>query len=466
MSIKTNTFPDTWKVAQVTPIFKKNSTQDLNNYRPISILPVLSKLIEKHVSIHLYEYLNSHDLLTSRQSGFRAKHSCETALHQMLDDWLTCINNKETVGILFIDFCKAFDMVDHDILLQKMKVYRFSEDALKWFTSYMHNRKQCVKINQTSSKEEVIQSGVPQGSILGPVSFLLQINDLPLQPFLKSTSIFADDATSSATGKTKQEVEIKLQNKTTSLDKWCLVNKMVVSIEKTKLMLLDPGHRKSKAEKPDLNVHIQGNPLKQVKNEKLLGVHIDQSLTWDEQIKKQRQTILFKISLLKKIKKYLPLPTRKLFHNFYIKPHFEYCNTLWSNCSKANLDKMSKLQKRSARMILDEKLQRENTTPSAELFRELDWITFQQNTQFRQAQLIYKSLNNLAPPYMREIFKYVHEVVPRPLRSTTDSKLYIPKAHHKSLKYTGPRLWNSLHKDIRNAKTLKQFKTLYQKHVL
>jgi len=464
LSITTNTFPDAWKLAQVTPIFKKNSTQDLNNYRPISILPVLSKLIEKHVSIHLYEFLNSHNLITSRQSGFRAKHSCETALHQMLNEWLDCINNKESVGILFIDFCKAFDLVDTNILLQKMKVYNFSKDALTWFTSYLQNRKQSVRINSTTSKELTVQTGVPQGSILGPLSFLLQINDLPLQPTLESTSIFADDATSSASGKTKQEVETKLQRKTKNLKDWCKNNKMVVSIEKTKLMLMDPKNQNN-PEEPRLNVTIQGNTLQQVKSERLLGVQIDQSLTWDGQIKKQRQSILFKISLLKRIKTYLPLETRKLFYNYYIKPHFEYCNTIWTNCTKKNLDKMLKLQKQAARMILDEKLQRENTRPSSELFIELDWMTFNQTTHYRQAQLVFKSLNNLAPPYMRNLFNYVHEVIPRPLRSATDNKLYLPKAHPKSIKQTGPRIWNSLHKEVRNAKNLNQFKRLYLKHI-
>ncbi len=125
---------------------------------------------------------------------------------------------------------------------------------------------------------------------------------------------------------------------------------------------------------------------------------------------------------------------------------------------------MSKLQKQAARMILDEKLKRENTTPSAELFMQLDWMTFKQQTHYRQAQLVFKSLNNLAPPYMRKLFKYVHEVIKRPLRSATDNKLHIPKAHPKSLRYTGPKIWNSLHKEIRNAKTPNQFNRMYHKH--
>ena len=142
------------------------------------------------------------------------------------------------------------------------------------------------------------------------------------------------------------------------------------------------------------------------------------------------------------MKECLPLSTRKLFYNFYIRPHFECCNTLWTNCNKTSIDEIFKLQKRAARMILDVKLQRENTTPTAELFKELNWITFHKNACFRKAQLVYKSLNNLAPPDMRNMFRYVHEATPRQLRSANDNKLYLQNAHPKSLRYTGPRIWN------------------------
>ena len=223
---------------------------------------------------------------------------------------------------------------------------------------------------------------------------------------------------------------------------------------------------KQKLDKTDSNlrVEIQVKQLTQVKNERLLDVQIDHNLSWEAQVKKQKQVILFKISLLKKIKKYLPITTRKLFYNFYIKPHFEYCNTIWAH-SKVNSDKIAKLQKYAARIILDEKLQRENTVPSAVLFKKLNWTTFRQNSHFRQALLIYKSLNNLTPQYMRNMFQYVNEVAPRALRSSTQSKLYQPKAHPKSIRFTGPKIWNSLNAEIRNAKSVKQFKKQYLKHM-
>ena len=188
LSITKNQFPNDWKTAVVTPLFKKGSTDDPGNYRPFPILPILSKLLERHVFNYLYEFLVCHDLLISRQSGFRSKHSCETALHLLVDNWL--IYNKEIVGVLFNDFCKAFDIVDHNILLKKLN---FSQDSMSWFTSYLSNRQQCVKINHKVSKPLQIKFGVLQGSILGTLLFILFINDLLLEDELDLPSLFADD---------------------------------------------------------------------------------------------------------------------------------------------------------------------------------------------------------------------------------------------------------------------------------
>ena len=160
MSIHSSTFPKLWKMGKITPLFKKGSTQDPGNYRPISILPVLSKLLEKHVAIHLLEFLNSHDLLHSQQSGFRAKHSCKTALHYMLNDWLSSAHADEFVGVMFIDFCKAFDLVDHKLLLEKLKLYKFSQSALHWFTCYLTERQQCVKVNSICDPLPQNEAGV------------------------------------------------------------------------------------------------------------------------------------------------------------------------------------------------------------------------------------------------------------------------------------------------------------------
>ena len=209
-SIMNSTFPEKWKEGKVTPLHKNGPKDDTNNYRPISVLPVLSKLLEKHVHDSLMFYLSSNNLLHSTQSGFRPNHSCETALLQMTNKCLGAINNNEMVGMVMIDFRKAFDLVDHTLLLKKLKYYKISEETISWFSSYLLKRKQKVFVNNTLSDSEDIICGVPQGSILGPLLFLIFINDLPLYIDNVLTDLYADDTTLQANHKRLLKSSYKL----------------------------------------------------------------------------------------------------------------------------------------------------------------------------------------------------------------------------------------------------------------
>ena len=325
----TGTFPTILKQARVIPIHKSGNTEDPGNYRPISILPTLSKIIEKHVVKQCLEYLERFSLLHKEQSGFRKSHSCHTALIKLTDTLYKQIDVGNLTGLVYIDFKKAFDLVNHQLLLQKLKLYNFDKYSIKWFNSYLSNRVQKVQIGPNYSKSCNISAGVPQGSILGPLLFLIFINDLPLNLTNTNSDIFADDLTLSVSAPNKQDIQTNCQVALNQTNLWSLQNKMVVNKQKTKCMLLGSSQKLSKLEDKNLTLILNDTTLNQVCEHKVLGVTIDNKLSWDAQVNIVGKSLTNKISLLNKIKCYLPLECRKLYYNAYILPIMDYCDTIW-----------------------------------------------------------------------------------------------------------------------------------------
>ena len=195
LSFNTASFPECWKTAKVSPLFKGGDSEDLNNYRPIFLLPVFSKVIERHVHNSLSSYLCENNLIYSKQSGFRKLHSTETALIEIIDELLFYLDNDRVSGMILIDYCQAFDVVDHVILPDKLHAYGLNNTSLTWFQSYLSDWRQLVSMGDKKSTASIIPHGVPQCSILGPLLFVLFINDLPLHVSSANTDMYADDTT-------------------------------------------------------------------------------------------------------------------------------------------------------------------------------------------------------------------------------------------------------------------------------
>ena len=237
-SIYTGIFPDSWKTARVAPIFKNGERDDRSNYRPISVLPVLSRLFERLVYDQLYNHLDKNKLLYKFQSGFRTLHSVATCLLRSTNDWYVNIDNSKVNAILFIDLKNAFDTVDHGIRLAKLHHYGINGIEHNWFRSYLNNRKQLCKVNDESSQIQSVELEVPQGSCLGPLLFLLHINDLPFALREANATMYADDTTISYSSDNMEELIVVVKSELSRLNQWLQGNKQSLNVVKTQAMVI------------------------------------------------------------------------------------------------------------------------------------------------------------------------------------------------------------------------------------
>ena len=299
--------------------------------------------------------------------------------------WLENMNKNELTGVILIDLRKAFDLVNHGILLNKLKIYQCDQNAVNWFESYLSDRKQKVVFEGYESDTKIVKSGVPQGSVLGPLFFLIFMNDLHLglQHGI-SLDMYADDSTICASGRNITSVEQKLNQCTPEIVNWCKHNKMVINTEKTKSMLITTYQKRATLKDQALRVCIDDTTIEHSTSEKLLGLIVDQNLTWNSHVKRVHLQTSRNIALLRRIKNFLPLESRILFYNSFIQPYLDYCSAVWDTCP--NSTSLHKLQKRAARIILD-KHYLEHSTP---LFKKLNWIPLPLRFKYRTATLMFR----------------------------------------------------------------------------
>ena len=368
-SINTGIFPTEWKIARVTPVFKKGKKNDLNNYRPISAIPTVAKIFEKVVYEQLFSYFNDNNLLTSCQSGFRSFHSTLTALTEATNSWSVNIDNGLLNGVVFLDLKKAFDTIDHSIILRKLKIYGIEQESLKWFQSYLDDRKQVCCVNGHMSNSRSVSCGVPQGSNLGPLLFLIYINDLPNCLSTASPRMFADDTNVSLASSTLHELENVLNQDLQNLNIWLKVNKLSLNIAKTEYMIIGSRQRLNVNVDGSINITINDKPVKKVNETETLGMTIDQHLTWGRHVEEISKKISSAIGALKRIRPTITLDVANKIYKAIIQPHIDYCSTVWEGLGVTLLDKIQKLQNRAARIIT----QSNYYTSASNLLEELGW---------------------------------------------------------------------------------------------
>ena len=287
-SLRTGIFPDDWKIAKVTPIHKADEKNLCSNYRPVSVISTVPKLFEKAVYKQLMQYLEQHQIISKFQSGFRASHSTETLLLQVTNNWLRNMDAGLINGVLFLDLKKAFDTINHEILLSKLERYGIRGLPLLWFQSYLNNRKQICKINNSLSNFQNVSCGIPQGSNLGPLLFLIYINDLPDSLEITEPAMFADDTNLTGAEETSAEIQNKLEGEIQNVLKWLRTNKLTLNEKKTEYMLIGSAKRLKQIQN-DLIIKINDHVIKRVYNKNVLGLEIDDKLKWTEHVQDKRR---------------------------------------------------------------------------------------------------------------------------------------------------------------------------------
>ena len=383
MSITEGCVPNSLKYAYVTPVFKSGDQGLMNNYRPISVLPVFSKILEKLIFNRLYSFVADKDYLSINQYGFRRGLSTEMALIMAIDKITQAIENREHCIGLFLDLKKAFDTVDGDILLKKLYCYGIRGNALKWFNSYLTNRTQSVKYFNSISNKLPVTMGVPQGSILGPLLFILYVNDMPKVLQNAKPIIFADDTTLFVSN---SDIDLALHLLQEDVDKlvlWFTANKLSLNLSKTNYMLFTTN---TAIRSRTLSFEINGITIERVQSCKFLGIFFDEKLSWSCHVDYLCKKLRKSIGILKKVSHILDVPTMKILYYSMIYPYLIYCHLVWGSTSASHITRISRLQKRAIRIIC--KVPRlSHTLP---LFTETKIIPVNNLYQYLLSLLTYK----------------------------------------------------------------------------
>ena len=452
LSLKKGVIPSAWKVARITPLHKGGDPSNVANYRPISVLPILSKVLEKIVFQQVSAYLIENNLLCSQQHGFRPKHSTSTAIINLTDDLLRVIDKGYVVGLISLDLEKAFDLISHDLLLKKLKYFGFDESVINWFRNYLTQRRQITTVNGNESQSSFVQNGVPQGSILGPLLFIMFLNDLTKVVEKCSMSLYADDTCVYYASKNPQELESALNNDLSLMANWFSHNHLILNIKKCNYMVIGSQARLA----PFRNIKIQTNntQLERVNQCKYLGVIIDSNLTWNQQIDSVRLKAVRNLHLLRRARYFIDKPTALTLYHTLLQSHFDYCCTIWMNGHITHLRRLQIIQNRALRIVM----QVDNRFNRKTLYNTLKTDCLFDRWKKQALLLIYKLLNNLLP---QSLCSRIQRRESSYNIRNYDTVISLPKPKTNYLKnsalYSASKLFNSLPQEIRTTYSINMF---------
>ena len=461
LSLTTGVFPSELKIARVIPLLKAGDPMQFSNYRPVSVLPLFSKILERLMYNRVISFINKHNLLYLFQFGFRKGYGTNMAMIYLVDKISNAIENGDYVLGLFLDFTKAFDTVNHKILLQKLEFYGIRGVALNWFNSYLSNRVQYVDFDGVSSSKSVITCGVPQGSILGPLLFLLYINDLSEVSSILFSLLFADDSNTFLSGKNPDELIRSMNIEIDKILKWLNINKLTLNVKKTHYMFFRKSRSKLKLTEPLL---INGEIIEMVNHTKFLGVVIDSFLSWRDHIQYICSKIARGTGIICKARKYFKESTLITMYYSFVYPYLCYCIEVWGNTFQSYLDPLLKMQKKVIRIITNS-VKYSHTDP---LFSRLKMMKLSQLYMYSVQQFMYKYHHSLLPDIFQDFFtanENIHGYDTRQ-RHQYHTVRVLSNLTSRKIRYTGVKLHNYFRETLDYNCTLNCYKRRLRCHIM
>ena len=448
VSLKTSTVPKDFKCGIISPIFKSGSKVDLDNYRPITLLPVCSKIFEKCVHSQLSSFLEEKKLLSSTQFGFRKQRNTETAATLFLDQIRMGMNDGQMTGAIFIDLTKAFDTLSHAQIIENLSSYGIHGKEKDLITDYLFNRMQTVRFRQELSKPKSVTCGVPQGSVLGPLLFLLTFNDI--ESVLKHSKIFtyADDTVIYFQGKTKEIIENRLTEDFQLISDWLKTMDLVCNMKKGKTEVMLFGTLQ-KTKRQFLNIQYNFQCLSSTDTYKYLGIKLDKSLSLKDHIDSAYKKAAGRLYLLNRVRTQLTSDAALTLYKSLILPIFTYCSILTCTNTRSFEEKLMNFEKRAARIIF----KRHTVTER----KKVSICTIQKR---RICVQVYKCISGNVCSNLLTYFDVM-------ANNTRNSKKLIRlpsvklESAKKSFKFAGAKEYNSLPIEVRSATSTKEFIDLY-----
>ena len=436
-------FPTPLKTGNVTPVHKKGETTNKENYRPISILPTVSKIYERNMYTQIQDYIDKY--LSPSLCGFRKGHSTQHCLAVMIEQWKKAIDNKEHAGGVLTDLSKAFDCLNHELLIAKLAAYGFDIKSLQFLYSYLSERKQKTRVNNSFSAEGLLTTGVPQGSILGPLLFNIYMNDIFLfVPEINITN-YADDTTPYATDKSVNSLLSKLQENTSEIVKWLRSNYMKSNPDKNHLIV---------ANSDKASIIIDNNVIRSSSSVKLLGVTIDNKLKFDEHVSAICKNASTKLHALARVATYMNSDKLRVLMKAFIESQFGYCPLIWMFHSRTLNNRINNIHERALRLVY-----KDHHANFQELLDKDKTVTIHHRNLQKLAIEMYKVKNGDSPKIMQNIFQKIpNHYNLRNNRIWTTHNVRTVYYGTETLSYLGPKTWDILPKSLKEADSLKQFK--------